>query len=722
MEPRKRRYRLPWPELLLSLGATLVFFLLLEGGLALAGIEPHLQQSDPFVGFASTAPLFVPESETADTEILVTSPAKTSFFNRQRLSHRKSPGSFRIFCLGGSTTYGRPYDDRTSFPGWLREMLEAADPQTHWEVVNAGGISYASYRIAELMTELRLYDPDLFIIYTGHNEFLEERTYGELKDLPDAVKVTVGRLAQTRTWAALSTVLDQMKVTRTDAEDDRTILPDRVSAKLDRAAGLDLYERDDELGNRIVNHFRLSLKRMIELARAAGAEVILVTPAANLKDFSPFKSQHTDGMTAADRARSEELLREILGHAHENRWAESLATAELAIELDSRYADLHYHRGRALFELGRFDEAKASLTRALEEDVCPLRALPDIKEAVREVARELDVALVDFVELLDARLVSSGRPPIAGQEFFVDHVHPTVDGNKLLALHLIEQMQTMGIVDVSDDWGEAAIRRVESRVESRLTPDYQAQALAKLALTLDWAGKKNLSRDLALEALALGTDDPLVRLMIARHSAMAGETEEALGHLRAALVADPRNPSTHEQLGLLLMGEKQLEAAAAHVFMAAILEANNAQLFRYLGFIQSQRGRPAEALQSYRKARRLDPDHAGTQTTISGLEARVGLDAAASPPTQNGITSYPDGAWKSVSQVRPTGTGNYDIDGIRTEWYPDGRLARFSDYRDGVLDGVDVAWDRDGRLMEQGRYRDGVAIEVDSRLSEQQSH
>ena len=71
--------------------------------------------------------------------------------------------------------------DSTSFCGWLREFLPLTDEDTEWEVINAGGVSYASYRVASLMEELTTYEPDLFIVYTGHNEFLEERTYGDVR-------------------------------------------------------------------------------------------------------------------------------------------------------------------------------------------------------------------------------------------------------------------------------------------------------------------------------------------------------------------------------------------------------------------------------------------------------------------------------------------------------------------------------------------------------------
>ncbi|MBW2506071.1 MAG: SGNH/GDSL hydrolase family protein, partial [Deltaproteobacteria bacterium] len=161
--------RIPlWQAIILPVASILIFFILLEGVWALLGFSPAFKTEDPFVGFSSNAPLFVPLAESKTGQLLVTAPNKKDFFNKQSFSREKGPDTYRIFCLGGSTTYGRPYDDTTSFAGWLRELLPVADRNKKWEVINAGGISYASYRVAHLMEELVHYQPDLFIIYTGH--------------------------------------------------------------------------------------------------------------------------------------------------------------------------------------------------------------------------------------------------------------------------------------------------------------------------------------------------------------------------------------------------------------------------------------------------------------------------------------------------------------------------------------------------------------------------
>ena len=115
-------------EFAIGLAVAVVFFLIVEGILYIAGVKPLSQQTDPYVGFAGYSPLFV-EMTTPDGErVFATASNKMNWFNYQQFPVRKAKGVTRIICLGGSTTYGRPYDDRTSFSGWLREFLPAVDP------------------------------------------------------------------------------------------------------------------------------------------------------------------------------------------------------------------------------------------------------------------------------------------------------------------------------------------------------------------------------------------------------------------------------------------------------------------------------------------------------------------------------------------------------------------------------------------------------------------
>ena len=153
-------------KLLFALVTTTAFFLLLEASLAILGIERVTDSSDPFIGFSRQIPLMELDSGAADGPIIRTAPGKLVWFNPQSFPAKKPAGTRRLFCVGGSTTFGRPFADLTSYCGHLRELLPLVDPSFDWEVINAGGVSYASYRVAAVMEELAQYEPDLFIVYT----------------------------------------------------------------------------------------------------------------------------------------------------------------------------------------------------------------------------------------------------------------------------------------------------------------------------------------------------------------------------------------------------------------------------------------------------------------------------------------------------------------------------------------------------------------------------
>jgi tetratricopeptide (TPR) repeat protein len=703
-----------WQAVITPLVAVVVFFGLLEGVLALAGVEPVLRSQDPFVGFVSNVPLFVEETDADGRKILTTARNKLAFFNRQEFPREKAAGTYRIFCLGGSTTYGRPYDDATSFAGWLRELLPVADPRRRWEVINAGGISYASYRVAHLMEELVRYEPDLFIIYTGHNEFLEERTYGSLRQVPSAIRSSVALLARTRTWAALSSLLHRLRPASGGASGGPVLLPGEVNTILDRSAGPERYERDDALRDQIVLHYRISLERMVDIARSAGADVIFVTPASNLRDCAPFKSQHTDGLGEADRSRSERLLATARERLRASEWSRAVEVLDEALAFDPRFAELHYLRGRALLALGRNAEAGEAFRRARDEDVCPLRAPSPIRETLDGVAREKGVALVDFAELVRQRVLAEQGNPIPGDEYFLDHVHPTIAGNGLLAVALVEAMIEQGVVQPSDAWGEEAIAAVASRIEGGVDKKAHARALANLARVLVWAGKVEDAERLARRALA---EDPEIAVesadVFAKLSERQGDSSQGWQYLREALNADPGNPQIHLQIGLDLLDKRNsgwsLEAAAGHLLLASVFMPENDMAHQVFGLIMAERGRYGVAYPSLLEALRLNPQNAEAERALARLRQILGPEARGDPP-KVALTRYPSGAPRQIVQVRADATGRYIPHGISTDWYESGELERVRDYADGVPDGAEVTWDRSGRVLSRAEYRHGDRV------------
>jgi tetratricopeptide (TPR) repeat protein len=709
--------RIPiWQALVLPVAAILVFFLLLEGGLALFGVKPALQAEDPFVGFASNVPLFVPATGPKGEQFLTTATNKKDYFNRQSFPQEKGPGTYRIFCLGGSTTYGRPYGDATSFAGWLRELLPAADRSRNWEVINAGGISYASYRVAHLMEELVRYQPDLFIIYTGHNEFLEERTYRKLRDIPPLVRSASSLLAKTRTWSAMSSGLKKLDIYPQAEKEGRVKLAVEVDAILDRSAGPERYSRDDSLREDILKHYRISLANMVLLARSVGAQVIFVTPASNLKDFSPFKSQHTDSTNTAGRQRAEELLAMTTPFVWQKNWGLVLQFLDEAVPLDPRYADLHYRRGQALLALGRFGEAKTAFITARDEDVCPLRALTPMTRIVTEVAREQGVMLVDYVDLLEGRMQSTQGYAILGQEYFLDHVHPTIEGHKLLAVAILKAMTDMGLAQPGPDWGKEAIAAVAAKIEGGIDQETHGMALANLARVLLWAGKSDDAVRLASQAMDIAGDYQQVTInastTLATIYISQGKAMGALDLLYSSLEQAPGAVELRLKLGQTLLDRRfrNLEEAAANLLLVTQLMPYYEWGHALFGIDMAERGRPTIAYSSLKEALRLNPNNSAARQKLAQINPMLrGQELRTDPPLIQ-QDFYPSAAPRRLVQGRRNAGGQFIPEGIDVTFHENGRLKQFVDYENGVKHGTEISWDSDGQVLTHLVYRQGTPV------------
>lgn len=588
----------------LALISVIFFVLVAEVGLAMLGIEPRLYESDPLVGFASRIPLYEPVGESEPGEHggwVQRANNKRAFFNYQKFSSQRPADTHRVFCVGGSTTYGRPYDDVTSFCGWLRVLLPVADPSRSWEFINAGGISYASYRVAALMEELVQYQPDLFIIYTGHNEFLEARTYAELRQSPALLLEVRALLNATRTYTALTKLIDTARGTRSGEIMKENVLPGEVEALLDDSVGLQAYRRDDSMKAGVLAHFRINLDRMIDIADSVDADSMLVTPASNLRHCSPFKSERDSGLSVHQRSAWAEWMTKTRRRLSRRRFDKALAAVDKAIAIDPRHADSHFLRGQILYAASRFPEARRSFQVAIDEDICPLRAPSQFREAVEQVARARGVPLVRWDRVLESRAANG----IVGEEFFLDHVHTTISANRLLALQIIESLHSRGEIDLAPGWNPSAIAEVAAEVEGRLDAQAHARALTNLAKVFGWAGKTQEAHELALRALE-AIDDVEAYHNAAMNSLRLGRTEEAVEYYEQVLKRSPNHAAVLSDMGFALTRLDRFEAAAAALRKS--IEAEDSERARFnMGALLEKQGRYDEAIAEFHEALRINP-------------------------------------------------------------------------------------------------------------------
>ncbi len=566
---------------ILLIGLGLLILLMLEFVVRITGFVDRSTHSDPFVGFEKVYPLFGEKISKDDKAIYATNENKLSFFNYLEFEKEKPTNTFRIFCFGGSTTYGRPFRAETAFPRWLEINLNLIDTSHNYQVINAGGISYASYRIVHLVEEATKYEPDLFILYMGHNEFLEARTYENILTQNPTVKSIRVLLDKLDLYVVLRNLLSQAKQIVSSSKKSTTVLENEVATILDASAGLERYTRENLQIENTIQHYRYNLKRIIDIAHQKRIKFVLTTLTSNLKDFSPFKSQHREGLAAGDLASWNNHYQKGQIFQKKKQYKQALIEFEQCMSIDNQYAKLVYNIAQCLYHIEQYDLAKKYYHQAKELDICPLRAQEEINSSIRLLSRHFNVPLVD-IEAEFEKLSSHGIPD---GTYLIDHVHPTIAGNQIIAAKIAEVLQTEKIVQSVREIDQQSLAAAHKKVLDSLPDDYFVKGMLNLAKVLGWAGKEE-------EKSAI----------LFKHS------KNLVDHYEY-----------HYMLGNSLLREGELDEAITHFKKSINLNPGFSESYTNLGFALERSGSPADALNNYKKSLSLDPEDYVAQTNIGRI-------------------------------------------------------------------------------------------------------
>lgn len=460
---------------LFKIGAVVLGFLLIglaELACRLAGWGERPAYEDPFVGFTEVNPLFELTEEGNEYRV---AKAKLRFFSPESFPAKKGDKTYRIFCLGGSTVKGRPYSKETAFSTWLELSLQAAAPNRNWEVINCGGISYASYRLVNLLRECLTHQPDLFVICTGHNEFLEDRTYAGIKRIPNL-------LVNSQHWASNLRLYRLLKpAPPAPVLTNRFEMSEEVEALLDFRGGLEVYDRNEQWRDDVVRHFGHNLTAMIEMATAADVPAILIRPPSNLRGSPPFKSQHKDNLSLDDVIAWEQEIK-AARDLYQTDMPKAVDHLNTALQIDDRHAATYYEIGKCHELLGQRQLALQAFQKALEEDICPLRMIQPLVDAMQRVAAATETPLID----VHAMLEKESRLGILGSDQLVDHIHPSIEGHKQIADAILTQLESKRVVIKTPGWEERRQAAFRTHFEA-LDAAYFAAARRALNGLNEWA-------------------------------------------------------------------------------------------------------------------------------------------------------------------------------------------------------------------------------------------
>ncbi len=396
-------------NLAFALVAVSIVLVALELLARLSGAARYRSNDSPLpfqsLGLPPSAPGPSPDS-------LVLMPSDGTTGARRTLVAPARKSGFRILTFGGSATYGWGFSPLASFSGKLQKGLLGLSPPVPVEVVNMGVCGWNSTQVrAFLQQALESVEPDLVVIYSGNNEFIDLQALKVAARYYSAeTEYLRRRLNRSHLYRLLRAAITPSAPPQPGPAGRPVPIREGLKASLtdeDRAVASWVYHRN--------------LSAMVTSAREHGTPIMLATVADNQRDFCSHGCRVDDPATRAWL----EQLEESAGSASAEEVRSRVATAPVSLASEAA----QFRLGKVFLELGDVETARGHFEEAERLTRAPQRCTESLRRVVRRVGRETGAAVCDTARLLAAR----ARFGIPGSDLFFDDCHPNAKGHRYLA-------------------------------------------------------------------------------------------------------------------------------------------------------------------------------------------------------------------------------------------------------------------------------------------------
>jgi tetratricopeptide (TPR) repeat protein len=355
---------------------------------------------DAMPGFLQANPALINRYFATPAQAPQVSP-DTQYFLAQ-----KTPALLRIVFIGGSSAAGFPYGRWGAPAAMLQQRLKRLYPEQHIEVINLAMAAINSYTLRDITDEVIKLQPDLVLMYAGHNEFLGvmgvgSALAGEHRHTTKLLYLTLRKLAL---FQAMQRVFVSVN-TPPALKPNRTMMA-QIARHTEIAKGSVLF-------NAGIKQFNANISVLLKKYQAAGIPVVLSTVASNEADQPPFVSAEP-----ALPAPSKQQLQQAL--------ASNPAVASWHFQLGALYRQ----SGEAALALQHYQLAR-------EHDLLRFRAPLAINAELTKLSGVFAVPLVDG----EALLRQHSPDGIIGNTLMLEHLHPNQHGYFWLAEAFLPAVQ-----------------------------------------------------------------------------------------------------------------------------------------------------------------------------------------------------------------------------------------------------------------------------------------
>ena len=469
---RKRKPIAKWKYALFLtiwiVGGTLCLVLLLEGGLRV-------------VGYGKNTSLFRRVTLGDGTRAWETNPDVVMRYifrppntrikdvglalNTDILADPKPDGEKRVFFLGASTIYGTPHPANLTIPAQLEHLLASRYPGRAIQVINCAMTAISTFTLCDIANEIVRFEPDMVVIYAGHNEFYGPQGAASTVHLFDSERfATLFRwFTHTRTYQLVR------RFDRGSAPPSESAVDQDMITLMGAMVGKDAIAWNGPAFEQSVERYRNRLDRIVQQLQDEEIPLVLCTLIANERDCGPLNAIARPGLSSEEKKALEDAIATAWECLREGDSDDAARRLGPAIELDPDNANVLFLQGRIAEARGDHRQAREKLLAARDRDGMRFRAPTVFNTVLRRIASERSVALADVEAVFEERS-PHGR---MGLNLFLDHVHPNLEGKYLAARCVAESIALNDLLDLESTGGawldmQACLTRVGMTPVDRL--------------------------------------------------------------------------------------------------------------------------------------------------------------------------------------------------------------------------------------------------------------
>jgi tetratricopeptide (TPR) repeat protein len=290
-----------------------------------------------------------------------------------------------------------------SFSRYLRRRLELTYPDKKIEVVNIGLSAISSYTVRDFVPEVLEQQPDLILIYTGHNEYYGALGVGSQESVSNS-RTLVNMLLYMNKFKTTQLVKDfiQWFISSIGASDDGPA----TGTLMSRMAKEKEIELNSDQFNIGIEQFEGNMTDIIEMIQGQNVPLIISTLASNIKGQAPFISIDSGNNPSAK---------------------------QIFDDAEQEYISGNYRKADSLYRFAK------------DLDGLRFRAPEKINSIIVSLTDKYNVPRID----IDSLFSSMSENRIIGNDWMTDHLHPNLAGYQKMGKLFYEKMHEVNYLPVN---------------------------------------------------------------------------------------------------------------------------------------------------------------------------------------------------------------------------------------------------------------------------------